>query len=377
MKKLNLAFLLLTISVLSCSTKENDEILKNKILFGKLNDGRDVYMYELKNSKGMKAQLIEFGATLVSLSVPDKNGKIEDIVLGYDKLEDYINGTSYFGAIVGRYGNRIGNGKFTLDGKEYQLSINDGKNHLHGGIVGYNKVFWKGEILESKEGESVKFSYFSPDGEEGYPGNVNISVTYTLTDNNELKINYSATTDQSTIMNPTHHSYFNLSGNFQSTILDHELMMDADYFTPVDNGLITIGELVKVKDTPMDFTKPTKIGKGINDVFEQLKFGKGYDHNWVLNNYDGSLHKVASLYDSTSGRLMEILTDQPGLQFYSGNFLNGTSIGKKGEKYNFRTGLCLETQKYPDSPNKPNFPSVVLNPMETYKQLTIYKFSVK
>ncbi|MBK8947159.1 MAG: galactose mutarotase [Ignavibacteriae bacterium] len=372
-----LSVLLLLTILVSCNEKEKQVTEKSNSLFGKLSDGREVNMFTLKNKNGAEVKIIEFGATVTSLKVPDKNGKIEDVVLGYDKLEDYINGTSYFGAIVGRYGNRIGKGKFNLNEDDFQLSINDGENHLHGGKIGFNKVLWIGETLQSSEGESVKLTYVSPDGEEGYPGTANISIMYTLTESNELKIEYSATTDKTTIMNPTHHSYFNLSGNFQNTILDHELMMDADFFTPVDKGLITTGELVKVENTPMDFKVPTKIGKNINAEYEQLIFGKGYDHNWVLNNYDGSLKNVASLYDSTSGRLMEILTDQPGLQFYSGNFLNGTSIGKNGEKYNFRTGLCLETQKFPDSPNKANFPSVTLNPGEVYNQITIYKFSVK
>ena len=368
--------IIIALTLVSCNQTEKVNS-GNQTLFGKLADGNEVNLFVLKNTSGAEVKIIEFGAVVTSLKIPDRSGKIEDIVLGYDKLEDYVNGTSYFGAIVGRYGNRIGKGKFVLDGKEYQLSVNDGENHLHGGKVGFNKVLWKGESVKSELGESVKLTYQSKDGEEGYPGNADITVTYTLTENNELIIDYSAVTDKPTIMNPTHHSYFNLSGNFQNTILDNELMIDADYFTPVDNGLITTGELAEVKNTPMDFTKPEKIGKRINDKFEQLSFGKGYDHNWVINNYTGQVKMIANLYDSTSGRFMEILTDQPGLQFYSGNFLNGTSVGKKGEKYNYRTGLCLEAQVYPDSPNKANFPNAHLNPNETYKQKTIYKFSIK
>ncbi|MBK7103731.1 MAG: galactose mutarotase [Ignavibacteriae bacterium] len=378
MIKLNLFFLMFTLlTIISCSSDEKKVTQKNKTLFGKLNDGREVYLFTLKNSSGIEAKIINYGATIVSLFVPDKNGKFEDIVLGYDNLENYVNGTSYFGATVGRYGNRIGKGKFKIDENEFQLTINDGENHLHGGKIGFNKVLWKSELIQNKEGESLKLSYTSPDGEEGYPGNMNIHVTYTLTNNNELKIEYSATTDKPTISNPTHHSYFNLSGSFENTILDHKLKIDADYITPVDKGLITTGELEKVENTPMDFRKPTKIGERINNDFEQLKFGKGYDHNWAINNYDGSLKNIASLYDSTSGRFMEILSDQPGLQFYSGNFLDGTSIGKNNIKYNFRTGLCLESQVYPDSPNKKDFPNAILKPGETYKQITIYRFSIK
>ena len=370
-------YLVLMSLIISCNSEKDSITISEKTLFGKLSDGSEVYNFTLKNKAGMKMTISEFGATVISILVPDKNGKIEDVVLGYDKLDDYVNGTSYFGAIVGRYGNRIGKGKFSLDGIEYQLTINDGDNHLHGGKIGFNKVLWKGEFSKSDSGESVKLNYESADGEEGYPGKANISVIYTLTENNEVIIDYSAITDKPTIMNPTHHSYFNLTGNFQNTILNHDLMIDADYFTPVDKGLITTGELVKVINTPMDFTLPEKIGKRINDSFEQLNFGKGYDHNWVINNFDGKVKKIASLFDSTSGRLMEILSDQPGLQFYSGNFLDGTITGKNGEKYNYRTGLCLEAQVFPDSPNKANFPNARLNPNEIYKQRTIYKFSVK
>jgi aldose 1-epimerase len=376
-KKVTFFIITISLAIFSCNPKENKVTMNSKTLFGKLQDGREVYLYTLKNNSGSEAKIIEFGATVVSLLIPDKNGKFADVVLGYDNLEGYVTGSSYFGAIVGRYGNRIGKGKFTLDGKEYQLSINDGENHLHGGVKGFNKVLWKGEQFESKDGEGVRLSYTSPDGEEGYPGNLNIQVTYTLTNSNELKIDYAATTDKATIVNPTHHSYFNLSGSFENTILDHELMIDADYFTPVDQGLITTGELEKVDNTPMDFRKPTKIGERINDDFQQLIYGKGYDHNWVLNNYDKSVHVVTTLYEPISGRFMEVLTDQPGMQFYSGNFLNGTIKGKNGIVYKHRTGLCLEAQCFPDSPNKPNFPSVRLNPGETYKQTTVYRFSVK
>lgn len=379
MKALNLCvylfvFLLLAVS---CQSQKTESKMVEKKSFGKLDDGREIFSFTLTNNNKVAAEIIDFGATVVSLVVPDKNGKFEDVVLGYDAVGEYAKGTSYFGAIVGRYGNRIGKGKFSIDGKEYQLAANNGENHLHGGNIGYNKVLWKGEFLEKKEGPAVKFTYISKDGEEGYPGTVKLEVIYTLANNNELSIEYNATTDKPTVFNPTHHSYFNLSGNFENTILNNELMIDADTYTPVDAGLITTGKLEKVENTPMDFRKGVKIGAGIDKEFEQLKFGKGYDHNWVLNNYNKQVRKVAELYEPVSGRVMDVSTDQPGIQFYSGNFLDGTVKGKKGVFYKFRTGLCLETQHFPDSPNKPEFPSVRLNPGEVYKHITIYKFSVK
>jgi len=362
--------------IVSCQSNKKENTMINKSSFGKLENGQEVTAYTLTN-KTAQVKIIDYGATVVSLTMPDKNGKLEDIVLGYDTPQDYAKGTSYFGAIVGRYGNRIGKGKFTLDGKEYKLATNNGENHLHGGIIGYNKVMWSAEPLEKENGPALKLTYISKDGEEGYPGTVKLEVIYTLTNNNELSIEYSATTDKPTVFNPTHHSYFNLTGNTENTILDHELMINADAYTPVDAGLITTGKLEKVENTPMDFRKRVKIGEGINKDFEQLKFGKGYDHNWVLNGWDKTVKLAATVYEPKSGRYMEVLTDQPGIQFYAGNFLDGTGAGKNGKPYQLRTGLCLETQHYPDSPNKPDFPTVRLNPGETYKHTTIYKFSVK
>lgn len=373
-------FVVIFLSIISLSSSQNekkgDKMIEKK-LFGTLADSTKVYSYTLKNPSGSSAEILEYGATVVSLNVADRKGKFADIVLGYDDVKEYEKGSSYFGAIVGRYGNRIGKGKFSIDGKTYQLSINNGVNHLHGGPRGYNKVVWKAETIESVTDPAVKFKYVSNDGEEGYPGTVSLSVIYTLTKNNELKVEYHGTTDKTTILNPTQHSYFNLTGDLSKNILDHELMIAADEITPVDDGLITRGELTKVKGTPFDFRSPTKIGKHINDVNEQISFGKGFDHNWVLRTFDRKIHSIATLYDSTSGRFMEMFTDQPGVQFYSGNFLDGTAKGKKGTAYQFRTGLCLEAQCFPDSPNKPNFPSAVLKPGETYKQTTIYKFSSK
>ncbi|MGB2869716.1 MAG: aldose epimerase family protein [Bacteroidota bacterium] len=346
-------------------------------VFGKLSDGREVHRYVLKNTAGCEVSLIEFGAAVTSLVVPDRKGTFADVVLGYDSLSGYVADKSYFGAIVGRYGNRIGKGRFKLDGKSYQLTVNDGENHLHGGKLGFNKVLWDSKIVSKGPEPSIEFTYKSPDGEEGYPGTVTLSVTYTLTEKNELRIDYRGTTDKTTILNPTHHSYFNLSGNFGNTILDHVLTIEADSVTPVDKGLITTGGYTSVDKTPMDFRNPTPVGSRINDKYEQLSFGKGYDHNWVLRNYNHKVRKVAELYEPTSGRLMAVSTDQPGLQFYSGNFLDGTTIGKHGTAYQHRTGLCLETQCYPDSPNKPQFPSVVLKPGEEYRQTTVYAFSTK
>ncbi|MGE5806815.1 MAG: aldose epimerase family protein [Ignavibacteria bacterium] len=363
--------------ILFSQTNTKGQSMIDKKLFGTLPDGSKVYSYTLKNSLGMKAEIIEFGAIVRTLSVPDRSGKFSDIVLGYDDLSGYENGSSYLGAIVGRYGNRIAKGKFTMDGKEYQLTVNSGTNHLHGGVKGFDKVLWKAEPVENETDPALKLTYVSKDGEEGYPGTVTVSVTYTVTKDNELRIDYEGTTDKTTILNPTHHSYFNLTGDFTKKILDHELMIKADTLTPVDSNLIPSGELKKVGGTPFDFRKPEKIGARINEKDEQLRFGIGYDHNWVINDYSKNVRLSAAVYDPQSGRYMEVLTDQPGLQFYSGNFLDGSAKGKGGIFYEHRTGLCLEAQLFPDSPNKKNFPSAVLKPGEVYHQTTIYKFSTK
>ncbi len=346
-------------------------------VFGKLPDNREVLQYTLTNRTGVSMQVINYGAIITSLRVPDRTGKIEDVVLGYDSLQGYVDGTTYFGAIVGRYGNRIGKGKFQLDGKQYQVTINDGENHLHGGKVGFNKVLWQAKVVSSSAEPALELQYISKDGEEGYPGNVTLKVTYTLTDKNELRISYEGTTDQPTILNPTQHSYFNLSGSFANTILDHVMTIEADRFTPVDKGLIPTGQLAEVANTPLDFRMPTAIGTRINDPFEQLTFGKGYDHNWVLREGGGQVRKAVELYEPKSGRLMTVYTDQPGMQFYTGNFLDGTAHGKNGVAYQRRTGLCLEAQAFPDTPNKPQFPSVTLKPGQVYRQTTIYQFSTK
>jgi aldose 1-epimerase len=344
--------------------------------FGMVN-GQPVDLYTLTNENGLVAKITNYGGTVTSLIVPDRNGKLGDVVLGYDDVNSYVKDNHYFGAIIGRYANRIAKGKFTLDGKEYSLAINNGENALHGGKKGFDKVIWNAKEIQTKEGVGLEFTYLNPDGEEGYPGNLSVKVDYVLTNRNELKIDYFATTDKKTVINLTHHSYFNLAGG--GTILEHELMLNADEFTPTDKGSIPTGELRGVKGTPFDFTKPTAIGSRINlNDDEQLGFGSGYDHNWVLNkSRNGGLTLAATLYDHKSGRLMKVFTTEPGIQFYAGNFLDGILAGKRGQVYPYRSGLCLEAQHYPDSPNKPNFPSVVLNPKEEYRQTTVYKFSTK
>jgi aldose 1-epimerase len=345
--------------------------------FGKMPDGRSVGLYTLKNANGVEAKITNYGGILVSLRVPDRAGKLDDVVLGYDDLAGYLKGTSYFGALVGRYGNRIAKGRFTLDGVEYKLATNNGENHLHGGNVGFNRVLWDAKPMTTREGQALELTYLSKDGEEGYPGNLSVKVVYTLTDKNELKIDYTATTDKDTVVNLTHHSYFNLAGQGTGDILGHQLEIDADRFTPVDSGLIPTGELRPVKGTPFDFTKPTAIGARIGQADEQLKFGMGYDHNWVLKNSSTKLHEAAMVYEPTSGREMQVWTTEPGLQFYSGNFLNGTDTGKGGKVYQLRYGFCLETQHFPDSPNKPKFPSTTLKKGATYHTTTVYRFSAR
>jgi aldose 1-epimerase len=364
-------------SIEACQTRKAPLAMPTSV-FGKLPDGREVYQYTLRNASGMTVQIINYGAAVTSILVPDRNGQFDDVVLGYDSLQGYVNGTAYFGAVVGRYGNRIGKARFQLDGKDYQLAVNDGDNHLHGGKVGFNKVLWETKSFDSSSPEpALQLQHVSPDGEEGYPGTLTLKVTYTVTARNELRINYEGTTDKTTVLNPTHHSYFNLSGSLYTTILGHLLMIEAEEYTPVDKGLIPTGQIASVAGTPMDFRTATVISARINDPYQQLVFGKGYDHNWVLKAPAGTVRKAADLYEPISGRAMEVFTDQPGVQFYSGNFLDGTAVGKNGIYYQHRTGLCLETQAFPDSPNKPQFPSTTLRPGQVYHQTTIYRFSTR
>jgi aldose 1-epimerase len=344
--------------------------------FGKTPEGQEVKLYTLRNVNGAGAKIMTYGATVVSLEMPDGQGRMDDIVLGYDNLDGYLKASPYFGAIVGRYGNRIGKGTFTLDGVAYSLARNDKENHLHGGIKGFDKVVWSDKPVWKSNAVGVELTYLSKDGEEGYPGNLTSTVTYLLTNKNELRVEYIATTDKATPVNLTHHGYFNLTGG-ERDILAHELMLNANKFTPVDTGLIPTGELQSVKDTPMDFTKETPIGARIEADFEQLQAGGGYDHNWVLNRTGDGLILAARVVEPTTGRVMEVYTTEPGIQFYAGNFLDGTITGKEGKVYKHRWGFCLETQHYPDSPNKPNFPSTILRPGDTYKTTTVYRFSTK
>lgn len=342
--------------------------------FGQLEDGTEIKLYTIANKKGMSADIINYGAIVVALRVPDRVGRLEDVIFGFDDLAGYVQDNSFQGAIVGRYGNRIAEGRFTLEGKTYQLGINNPPNHLHGGAQGFFKRVWQCEKVTNN---SLRLKYISRDGEEGYPGQVTLSVTYTVTENNEFKIEYVGTAEQITILNPTSHCYFNLTGRPDSTILQHELLINADNFTPVDANLIPTGEIRAVAGTPLDFRVAKPIGRDINTADEQLQYGHGYDHNWVINGYPGQVRQAAVLSDPLSGRVMEVLTDQPGLQFYSGNFLDGTLVGKGGVRYRYRTALCLEAQAFPDSPNKPHFPSVTLRPGEKYHQTTIYRFTVQ
>ncbi|HET6974502.1 MAG TPA: aldose epimerase family protein [Pyrinomonadaceae bacterium] len=344
--------------------------------YGKTAAGENVDLYTLRNSKGVEAKITNYGGILVSLKVPDRNGKFDDVVLGFNDLDSYLTKNDpYMGALIGRYGNRIAKGRFTLNGVEYKLAVNNGENHLHGGIKGFDKVVWTGHEMKTPAGPAVVLTYLSKDGEEGYPGNLNVRVVYTLTNNNELKIDYSFTTDKDTVTNLTHHSYFNLAGEGNGDILNHVVTINANRFVPTDAGSIPTGKLKSVAGTPFDFLKATAIGARINQDDEQLKFGNGYDHTWVINGR--GMRLAATAYEATSGRVMQVWTTEPGVQFYTGNFLNGTLTGKSGKIYARRNGFCFETQHYPDSPNQPSFPTTTLKKGATYKSTTIYRFSSK
>lgn len=368
----------IALAVWSCSTAETEPESKRALVtadFGMLDD-QLVKLFTLTNASGAQVSITEYGGIVVSIKVPDRDGNLGDVALGYDNLDAYVQDTPYFGAITGRYANRIAAGRFEIDGTTYELPVNNGPNSLHGGIKGFDKVVWKGE--PTAPGDGVTFRYVSADGEEGYPGKLDATVTYTWTDANELKIEYLASTDKPTVINLTNHSYFNLKDGGASTILEHELMINADRYTPVaDAGAIPTGELASLDGTPLDFREATVIGERIEEENEQLGFGSGYDHNYVLNASGEELTVAATVYDPASGRVMEVLTEEPGVQFYSGNFLDGHHVGKGGVGYERRSGLCLETQHFPDSPNQPNFPSTVLRPGETYATSTIYRFSTR
>lgn len=348
-----------------------------KRFYGKTPDGRAVDIFTLTNSYGMKVEIINYGGTVVSLKVPDRQGKFDDIVLGYDCLEKYMNGNKFFGGIIGRHANRIKDSSFELNGKEYKLAANDGKNNLHGGNIGFHKVIWKADAGVNNNGQCLQHFYRSKDGEEGYPGNLDVKVEYTLTEDNALIIDYFAISDKDTVVNLTNHSYFNLSGHGSGDILKHKVKINADKFTENDKYSIPTGKIIDVKGTPMDFTELTAVEQGIFSEYYQIIYGNGYDHNWVLNVSGKEPEKAAEVYDENSGRVMEVYTNKPGIQFYTGNFLDGSDVGKDDAVYNKRNALCLETQYFPNGIKQKNFPSPVLKEGDLYKYTTIYKFSIR
>ncbi len=364
-----------TILLAGCAGPGSSQSSITKEAFGTAPDGQAVEIYTLRNDKGVEARIMTYGGILVSLKVPDKNGQLGDVVLGYDNLDSYVKNSPYFGALVGRYGNRIAKGHFALDGTTYTLATNNYPNALHGGLKGFDKQVWTATSRESADGPQLILKYLSKDGEEGYPGNLDVTATYTLMQDSGLRLQYKATTDKDTVLNLTQHSYWNLAG--KGDILGHLVMMPADRFTPVDATLIPTGELKPVEGTPFDFRTATAIGARIGQDDEQLKFGGGYDHNWVINKELGKLGLMARVTDPESGRVMEVLSTDPGLQFYSGNFLDGTITGKGGWAYQHRAAFCMEPQHYPDSPNHPDFPTTELKPGETYHNTIIYRFSVQ
>jgi aldose 1-epimerase len=379
MKNLIVLLLITSIFAQSCN-KSSEKVIAGitKETFGKISETETADIFTLRNAAGMTVRISNYGGIIVSWTAPDKDGNFEDITLGYDSLTSYQKSSPYFGALVGRYGNRIAKGKFTLDGKTYNLAINNGENTLHGGVKGFDKVLWEALTVDGEEPQLV-LNYMSKDGEEGYPGNLSVEVIYTLTKDNSLKIDYKATTDKATVVNLTNHAYFNLAGVKNiAPVLDHKVTFNADKFLPVDKTLIPTGELKSVTGTPFDFTKAKKIGLQINDTTDtQIKYGGGYDHCWVLTDTTKNLRLAATVHEPKSGRVMEVYTTEPAFQFYTGNFLNGSNLGKNAANYTKRTGFCIETQHYPDSPNQPKFPSTVLRPKETYQTSTIYKFLVK
>jgi len=373
---------LLAMSLAGCASMSKTNSSISKAAFGKTPDGTPVEIYTLRNSKGAEACIMTYGGIVQKLTMPDKNGNYADVVLGFDTLDGYTNpkyvgSCPYFGALIGRYGNRIGGAKFTLEGKTYTLAGNNNGNSLHGGIKGFDKVVWKATPLVTANGAALELNYLSKDGEEGFPGNLNVTAVYTLTDDNALKLTFSATTDKPTVVNLTHHSYFNLAGQGNGDILGHLVYMNSDQTTPVDSGLIPTGAFADVTGTPFDFRKPTAIGARINDPDTVLQYGPGYDHNWVINKPFGEFGLMARVVEPNSGRVMEVWSDEPGLQFYAGNFLDGTLTGKDGKVYQRRYAFCMEPQHYPDSPNKPNWPSVELKPGQTYHNIIEYKFSAQ
>ncbi len=362
---------------LSCSInmENNSMVTITKKFYGLTKNNEDVFKYEMKSKSGTSISVINYGGIIDTWKTKDRNNKIDDIALGYNSLKEYESNNPYFGAIIGRYGNRIEKGRFMLEGKKYSLNKNNNENHLHGGIKGFDKVIWNAREIKSDSSASIELTYLSKDMEEGYPGNLEVKITYTLNSLDELIVDYEAKTDKKTVINLTQHSYFNLTGDFNKNILDHEVLINSNSFLPVDSLLIPTGQIKNVNGTPFDFRKSKKIGEDINTENRQLKYGGGYDHCWVINRENKKINFVASVYESNSGRLLEIFSSEPGVQFYTGNFLDGTLPSKNGNVYNKRTGFCLETQHFPNSPNEKNFPSTTLSPEDTYKSKTIYKFS--
>jgi len=370
---LTLVLIAMVFAFTSCSQSAKNKEMVKKEVFGTY-QGKEVYLLTLTNKAGNIIKLTNYGAKINWIEVPDKNGKKENITFGYDNFEDTQKGDMSFGSVVGRYANRIAKGKFTIDGVEYTLPVNNGPNTLHGGPLGYHSVLWDCEVVKESKFPAVKFSYVSPDMEQGFPGTVKVSVLYTWTDANEIQMDYTYSTDKKTVVNVTNHAYFNLHGEGKGDILDHVLTLKASAFTPVDSVMIPTGEIRKVAGTPFDFTTPHAIGERIGEKYDQLILGKGYDHNFILDNKE---EVDVTVYDPTTGRVLEVITDQPGMQLYTGNFLDGTKIGHNGIVYKYRTGFCLESGHYPDSPNHPDFPTTIINPGETMKTTTIYRFSVK
>lgn len=383
MKFLRSTFLLTTIITMLISSNTPSSISSSANAQApelSVEDFDSIKLYKLTNAKGMQVGITNFGAIITSIVVPDRDGKMADVALGYNDVSGYINAVDkpYFGAVVGRYGNRIAGGKFTIDGTEHQLATNNGENHLHGGVIGFDKVVWDAKPVGGEDWSGVELTYVAKDGEEGYPGNLTVTVTYKLNNNNEILVDYRATTDKATPVNLTQHTYFNLKGEGEGTILDHELMLNADRYTPIDAGSIPLGELAPVAGTPFDFQTAKPIGQDVDADNEQLKNGIGYDHNFVLvGEADGKMKLAAEVYEPTSGRTLTIKTTEPGIQFYCGNFLDGRLKGKSGKTYLHRGGFCLETQHYPDSPNQPSFPSTILKPGERYHTETVFQFSTR
>jgi aldose 1-epimerase len=365
----------LALSIAGC-TSHTSSAPGGKKSFGTV-DGKEVFLYTLRNAHGMEARITNYGGIIVSLIVPDKNGKPGDIVLGYDTLAGYLRTTPYFGAIVGRYANRIGKARFSLNGKEYALAANDGTNTLHGGLKAFDKVVWTVDETYAPAEPSLALTYVSKDGEEGFPGTLKVRVVYTVTDSNALRIEYFATSDAPTVLNLTNHSYFNLADSGRTAVLGHELLLDAGRFTPIDAGLIPTGEMRSVAGTPLDFRTSSQIGARIEAKDEQLLLARGYDHNWIIDRTGNGLVRAARVAEPKSGRVMEVWTTEPGIQFYTGNFLDGTITGKNGVAYQRRAAFCLETQHFPDSPNRPEFPTTVLNPGETFTSTTVYSFATQ